>query len=100
MSWIEWAAGLAGHPAPWPAAFLLLAGLLVVLRYRRTAERERRETLIAAYRYAPGNTVLAQAGGPGGPAVWIRVGDGQRPTPPTAAIWVVVHGNPEPRERA
>jgi hypothetical protein len=51
------------------------------LIYRLLAERERRRTLEATYRYAPPGTVVVQGEGPGGPPMWIRVGEGQRAEP-------------------
>jgi hypothetical protein len=47
--------------------------------YRLSAERERRRTLIELVTYAPANTVVVMEKGPGGPAVWVRVGDGEPP---------------------
>jgi hypothetical protein len=68
------------------AATVALAGILI---YRLLAERERRKTLEATYRHAPGGTVVILGEGQGGPPMWIGVGEGQRPEQPVPApvIW-------------
>ena len=61
-------------PSWWGAcAVLVLAA--AVLAYRLLAERGRRKTLEITYRYAPCKTVLVLGEGPGGPAMWIQVGE-------------------------
>jgi len=80
--WVERASLVAAHVVSWPGACAVLAGLLVALGYRLLAEWARRQTLIATFRYAPGGTVVVQEHGSGGPAMWIWVGEGERPQPP------------------
>jgi hypothetical protein len=82
---------LMTHVVSWPAGCLVSVVTFGFLIYRLLAERERRKTLEAAYRHAPAGTVVVQGDGPGGPPMWIRVGEGQRPEPaPRPVIWVLV----------
>ncbi|GAA4103260.1 hypothetical protein GCM10022214_81940 [Actinomadura miaoliensis] len=83
--WPEGAFALGAHLASWKAGVAALALLVAVFGYRLLAERARRETLRVTYREAPGGTVVVQEEGPGGPAMWVRIGDGQRPEPPGGA---------------
>jgi hypothetical protein len=69
MAWIARASTLA------PAG-LVVTLVLAVLGYRLLMERARRRTLIKFSRSAPAGTILVQDEGPGGPASWLRVGDG------------------------
>jgi hypothetical protein len=76
----RWAAAGGGvaaiHVLAWPYTAMAVAAAIV---YRLFAERSRRETLITLISRAPANTVVIMEKGPGGPAMWIRVGDGTRP---------------------
>ena len=74
------------HAVSWPVACEMVAALLILLGFRLVAERARRRTLIEACAYAPGGTVIFQEAGPGGPAMWVWIGDGQRPGPPDASV--------------
>jgi hypothetical protein len=51
------------------------------LLFRLLAERGRRKTLRVIAREAPAGTVVALGEGPGGPAMWVRVGDSHWPPP-------------------
>jgi hypothetical protein len=82
---------LLAHVVPWwepCAAGVIVAGILI---YRLLAERERRKTLEATYRHAPAGTVVVLGEGPGGPLMWIRVGEDQRPEQPSPAPATWVH---------
>jgi hypothetical protein len=75
--WALAGAGTAAlHAVTWPYSVAVLA---VTALYRLSAERERRKTLIDLVTSAPANTVVIMDKGPGGPAVWVRVGDGGSP---------------------
>ncbi len=80
---------VAAQVVSWPGSCAVLMGLLAAWGYRLVAEWARRQTLIATYKYAPGGTVVVQEHGPGGPAMWIWVGEGQRPLP--SGVQAVVH---------
>jgi hypothetical protein len=88
--WVERAAPVVAHVVSWWVAAAVLLVTFGILTYRLLAERARRKTLEATYRYAPAGTVVVQGEGPGGPPMWIRVGEGQRPEPPGAVINVRV----------
>ncbi len=90
QGWAELGAGFVAHAASWPVACVMVAALLVLLGYRLAAERARRRTLTEACAYAPTGTVIVQKSGPGGPAMWIWIGDGQRPGPQQGASVVVL----------
>ena len=83
----RWAAAGAGaaevHVLAWPYTVAVLAGTMV---YRLLAERVRRRTLVDLVSRAPAGTIVVMEKGPGGPAVWVRVGDGPR-MPPLAEVW-------------
>jgi hypothetical protein len=49
-----------------------------VAGYRLLAERQRRKTLLALASQAPVGTVVLVDKGPGGPAMWLTVGDGNQ----------------------
>ena len=49
-----------------------------VAGYRLLAERQRRKTLLALVSQAPAGTVVLVDKGPGGPAMWLTVGDGNQ----------------------
>jgi hypothetical protein len=81
---------LLAHVVPWwqvAATAVIAAGILI---YRLLAERGRRKTLETTYRHAPGGTVVVLGEGPGGPSMWIQVGEGQRPEQPIPVIRVRV----------
>jgi hypothetical protein len=85
--------GLAASPAlflthvvSWWEACAVIVVWFGTLVYRLLAERERRKTLEATYRYAARGTVVVQGEGPGGPPMWIRVGDGQWPVQPAPPV--------------
>lgn len=71
----------AGHVLAFPHAALVLVAIAGNLGYRLLAERTRRRTLVALVQASPGGTVVMMNDGPGGPAMWVRVGDGPRPLP-------------------
>ena len=72
----------AAHVLAWPYTAAVLAA---TVGYRLLAERARRKTLVALVTRAPAGTIAIMDSGPGGPAMWLRVGDG--PKPPTAEAW-------------
>jgi len=84
--WLEGAALSAAHMVSWPDACAVIVTVLAILAYRLLAERERRKTLEATYRYAPAKTIVVQDDGPGGPPMRIWVGEGERPQPPTISV--------------
>jgi hypothetical protein len=86
--WLEGAALFAVHVVSWPAAGAVVMTVLAVLAYRLLAERERRKTLEATYRYAPPKTVVVLDDGPGGPPMRIWVGERERPQPPVIPLHV------------
>lgn len=70
------AAVTAVHALAWPYTAMVLAATGC---YRLLAERTRRKTLETVITCAPSGTIVIMEKGPGGPAVWVRVGDGSRP---------------------
>lgn len=62
-----------------------------LLLFRLLAERGRRKTIHVIARDAPAGTVVALGQGPGGPAMWIRVGDGRWPPPAIPARIPLYH---------
>ena len=50
-----------------------------LLLFRLLTERGRRKTIRVIAREAPAGTVVALGEGPGGPAMWVRVGGGLLP---------------------
>lgn len=86
--WTERFAMIVAHLASWWGACVVIVVIFGILLYRLLAERERRKTLEVTYLYAPANTVVVQEEGPGGPPMWIRVGDGPRPEPSAVFIRV------------
>jgi len=50
-----------------------------LLLFRLLVERGRRKTIRVIACEAPAGTVVAMGEGPGGPAMWVRVGDGRWP---------------------
>jgi hypothetical protein len=73
----------AVHVLTWPYSAAVLVATAV---YRLLAERARRKTLVELVTHAPTGTIVVMEKGPGGPAMWIRVGDGPQ-FPPRAEVW-------------
>src|SRR4029077_11957907 len=71
--WLTGAALSAVHVLSWPGACAVIVSVFGILVYRLLAERARRKTLEATFRAAPPNTVVVQDGGPGRPAMRVRV---------------------------
>jgi len=67
----------------WPYAAVVL---VVTAAYRLLAERARRKTLVDLVSHAPTDTIVVVEKGPGGPAMWIKVGDGSQ-FPPWPGVW-------------
>jgi hypothetical protein len=84
----RWAVASAGattvHVLAWPYTAAALAATAV---YRLLAERTRRKTLVDLVSRAPAGTIVVMGKGPGGPAMWIRVGDDGPQFPPRAEVW-------------
>lgn len=76
------AGAVAVHVLAWPYTAVVLAAGAV---YRLLAERARRKTLINLVSGAPAGTIVVMEKGPGGPAMWVRVGEGPR-VPPQAEV--------------
>jgi hypothetical protein len=70
------AAMAAGHVLGWAYAVAALVAVAIVLGFRLLAERARRRTLVALVTHSPTGTVVILEEGPGGPAMYLRVGDG------------------------
>jgi hypothetical protein len=71
------------HVLTWPYT---AAVLTVTAVYRLLAERARRKTLVDLVSRAPTGTIVVMEKGAGGPAMWVRVGDGLQ-FPPRAEVW-------------
>ena len=71
------------HALTWPYAAAVLA---VTAAYRLLAERARRKTLVDLVSHAPVGTIVIMEKGPGGPAMWVRVG-GDLQFPPRPEVW-------------
>jgi hypothetical protein len=85
---VGWAAAAgagatAVHVLAWPYTAVVLA---VTAVYRLLAERARRKTLVDLVSHAPAGTIVVMERGPGGPAMWVKVGDGPQ-FPPRAEVW-------------
>jgi hypothetical protein len=92
MGWATGPAALLAHAISWWAACAVIVVAFGTLAYQVLAERERRKTLEAAYLHAPRGTIVVQGEGPGGPPMWIRIGDGppaEQPVP-RPPVWVQV----------
>jgi hypothetical protein len=76
----------AVHVLAWPYSAAVLA---VTAAYRLLAERARRRTLVELVSRAPAGTIVVMEKGPGGPAMWIKVGDGNQfpPRPEVPRGW-------------
>ena len=72
----------AAHVLAWPYTAAVLAATAV---YRLLAERARRKTLVDLVSQAPAGTIVVMEKGPGGPAMWVKVGDGPQ-FPPRAEV--------------
>jgi hypothetical protein len=86
--WPEWASTVAPHGVSWTTVGAVLVPLVLMGVFRLLAEWQRRTTLVALMRHAPGGTVVIQQRGLGGPPMWVWVGNG--PRPPVVVIPVVV----------
>jgi hypothetical protein len=73
----------AVHVLVWPYIAAILAATAI---YRLLAERVRRKTLTDLLSHAPAGTIVVMGKGPGGPAMWIKVGDGPR-FPSRPEVW-------------
>ena len=84
---VRWAVASTGaaavHVLAWPYAAAILA---VTAVYRLLAERGRRKTLVDLVLRAPTGTIVVMEKGPGGPAVWVKVG-GELQFPPRPEVW-------------
>jgi hypothetical protein len=80
------AGAAAAHVLAWPYTAAILA---VTAIYRLLAERARRKTLVDLVSRAPAGTIVVMEKGPGGPAMWVRVGDGLQ-FPPRAEVCITV----------
>ena len=67
----------------WPYTAVVL---VVTAAYRIVAERARRKTLVDLVARAPAGTIVVMGKGPGGPAMWVRVG-GELGVPPGPEVW-------------
>jgi hypothetical protein len=85
VSWpaVAGAGAAAVHVLAWPYTAVFLA---VAAVYRLLAERVRRKTLMDLVLHAPPGTIVVMEKGPGGPAMWVKVGDGPQ-FPPRAEVW-------------
>lgn len=84
---VRWAAASAGagafHVLAWPYTAAILA---VTAVYRLLAERGRRKTLVDLVSHAPAGSIVVMEKGPGGPAMWVKVG-GDLQFPPQPEVW-------------
>jgi hypothetical protein len=67
------------HVLAWPYTAVVIA---VAAVYRLVAEQARRKTLVELLSRAPTGTIVVMEKGPGGPAMWVKVGDGPQFPPP------------------
>ena len=82
--WAMVAAGaVTAHMLAWPYSGVAAA---VIAVYRLFAERARRKTLLDLVSRAPAGTIVVMEKGPGGPAMWVRVG-GEPQFPPRPEVW-------------
>jgi hypothetical protein len=77
------AGAAAVHVLAWPYIAVVLAATAA---FRLLAERARRKTLMDLVSRAPAGTIVVMEKGPGGPAIWVRVG-GDLPFPPRPEVW-------------
>jgi hypothetical protein len=78
------AGATAVHVLAWPYTAAVLA---VTAVYRLLAERARRKTLVDLVSRAPAGTIVVMEKGPGGPAMWVKVGDGPQYPPVRGEVW-------------
>ena len=76
--WVRWVCLAVAHVVSWPGLLVILVLLPTILTFGLLAERARRRTLLELAERSPGSTVVMQAGGLGGPAMVVRVGDRPR----------------------
>jgi uncharacterized protein (DUF849 family) len=82
--WAVVSAGAAAvHILAWPYTGVVAA---VTAVYRLLAERARRKTLVDLVSHAPTGTIVVMGKGPGGPAMWVRVG-GELQVPLQPEVW-------------
>jgi hypothetical protein len=62
--------------AGWPGACAVVSTVVLVAVYRLLCEHERRKMLLEVYLNAPAGTEVFQGGGPTGPPMRVRVGNG------------------------
>lgn len=77
------AGAAAVHVLAWPYTAAVLG---VTAVYKLLAERARRKTLVDLVSHAPSGTIVVMEKGPGGPAMWVRVG-GAFPVTPRPEVW-------------
>jgi hypothetical protein len=77
------AGAAAVHVLARPYAAVVLS---VTAVFRLLAERARRKTLVDLVTRAPVGTIVVMEKGPGGPAMWVRVG-GELQVPPRPEVW-------------
>ena len=82
MGWAGYAMPLVVHLGTRWGICTMIVITFGLLLFRLLAERGRRKTIRVIAREAPAGTVVALGEGPGGPAMWVRVGDGCWPRPP------------------
>jgi hypothetical protein len=75
----------AAHLLTWPCAAVLFSVVALGFCYRLLAERVRRKTLVELVTRAPAGTEVIMKSGPGGPAVWVSIGDKPQQLPSSEA---------------
>ena len=80
---VSGAGAAAVHMLAWPYIAAVLAATAI---YRLLAERARRKTVVDVVSHAPAGTIVVMERGPGGPAMWVKVGDGPQ-FPLRAEVW-------------
>jgi hypothetical protein len=63
----------------WPGTCAVVGAVALTGVYRLLAEQSRRRLLLDICLNAPAGTEVVQDGGPAGPAIRVRVGNGSRP---------------------
>lgn len=79
------AALAAAWTGGWPGAYAVVGTVALTAVYRLLAEQSRRRLLLDICLNAPAGTEVVQDGGPDGPAMSVRVGNGSRPGPAVTA---------------
>jgi hypothetical protein len=77
------AGAAAVHVLAWPYTAAVLG---VTAVFRLLAERARRKTMVDLVSRAPTGTIVVMEKGPGGPAMWVKVG-GELQFPPQPEVW-------------